>query len=431
MKQPQINRRSVLRAGIGLSGLMALGIHSPLLAADRRLRMYWWGTKERAERTLQVNKLYQQTFTGVTVDGETLAWGDYWPRLATQTAGRNAPDVIQMDYRYIFEYARRGALLPLDQFVDKGLNLKDFPPSVVDSGKVDGKIYGVSLGGNTSSTIYDKEAFAAVGIAPPNFDTDWQGFAKLSAEFTKAAKRPGYFGCQDAGGLESIFEGWLRTRGQELYTPEGKLGFGEKDIQEWFAYWADMRASGGCVTPDLQALDKQNVENSMLTLGKAAISFNHSNQLVAFQSLNKSKLALTSFPTGGAGGKPGQYIKPSMLLSLSARTKEADEAVRFLNFYVNDVTAGKILGVERGVPASAPVLKAINESLDELGRAMADYVAAMSPRVGPLPQTPPGGAGEIQVLLRRVNEQIGFERLSVADGSKLFVTEATRILARG
>ena len=63
-----------------------------------------------------MNQLYSTQNPGVTIDGETLGWDDYWPRLATQTAGRNAPDVIQMDYRYIFEYARRGALLPLDEY---------------------------------------------------------------------------------------------------------------------------------------------------------------------------------------------------------------------------------------------------------------------------------------------------------------------------
>ena len=91
-----------------------------------RLRMFWWGSKERAERTDKVNKLYQQNNAGLTITGESLGWNDYWPRLATQTAGRNAADVLQMDYRYIFEYARRGALLPLDEYLSKGLNLGDF-----------------------------------------------------------------------------------------------------------------------------------------------------------------------------------------------------------------------------------------------------------------------------------------------------------------
>ena len=72
-------------------------------------------------------ELFAPKNPGIAVEGESAGWTDYWPRLATQAAGRNAPDVIQMDYRYIFEYARRGALLPLDDCVgSRRLDLSDF-----------------------------------------------------------------------------------------------------------------------------------------------------------------------------------------------------------------------------------------------------------------------------------------------------------------
>ena len=54
--------------------------------------------------------------TGTEVVPETYAWNDYWQKLATQAAGRNLPDLIQMDYRFIFEYARRQQLAALDDF---------------------------------------------------------------------------------------------------------------------------------------------------------------------------------------------------------------------------------------------------------------------------------------------------------------------------
>ncbi|MFI4997516.1 MAG: ABC transporter substrate-binding protein, partial [Hyphomicrobiales bacterium] len=138
----RISRRSLVAAGLGGAGLVAMGHRPSSAQADLRLRMFWWGSKERAERTDKVNQLYQQKNPGVTVTGESLGWNDYWPRLATQTAGRNSADVIQMDYRYIFEYARRGALLPLDAHVGKSLDLGDFSKAAIDSGKVDAKIYG-------------------------------------------------------------------------------------------------------------------------------------------------------------------------------------------------------------------------------------------------------------------------------------------------
>src|SRR6185436_4820565 len=112
MSKLKISRRSILKASA--AGLAGFGAAPALAQSDTRLRMFWWGAKERADRTDKVNALYQQKNPGTTIAGETLGWTDYWPRLATQAAGRNAPDVIQMDYRYIFEYARRGALLPLD-----------------------------------------------------------------------------------------------------------------------------------------------------------------------------------------------------------------------------------------------------------------------------------------------------------------------------
>src|SRR6185312_15771052 len=58
-------------------------------------------------------------------------WGSTARHNATQPAGGNAPDVIQMDYSYIGEYARRGSLLDLGPYLGKGLDLSGFGKDVV------------------------------------------------------------------------------------------------------------------------------------------------------------------------------------------------------------------------------------------------------------------------------------------------------------
>jgi multiple sugar transport system substrate-binding protein len=431
MKSPAFSRRSVIGAGLGGAALGILGDHPALAQSDVRLRMFWWGSRERAERTDKVNKLYQQNNAGLTISGESLGWNDYWPRLATQTAGRNAADVLQMDYRYIFEYARRGALLPLDEYLSKTLNLGDFNKSTIDSGKVDGKIYGVSLGLNSTALIHDKDIIQSLGLKAPTSQMTWKEIGDLAVEITKAAKRDRYTGIQDGGREEPALEVWLGQRGKSLYTAEGKLGFDDKDVGEWLAFWDELRKRGGCAAADTQALDRGEIDANLLTLGKAAIGFAHSNQLVGFQALNKSKLGLSTFPDGGPGAKPGQYLKPSMLWSVSAQSKQKEAAVKLLNFFVADTEAGKLLGVERGVPPSDAVRKAVIPTLDELSQAMADYITLISDKVGPLPPPPPNGAGEVATLLRRVNEQVGFGRLSPAEGAKQFIAESNAILARG
>jgi multiple sugar transport system substrate-binding protein len=250
-------------------------------------------------------------------------------------------------------------------------------------------------------------------------------------EIAKAAKRPGYFGVQDAARFEPALEVWMRQRGKALYSDDGKLGFDEKDIGEWFAYWDDLRKRGGCASPEVQALDNGEIDTSLLTLGKTSMVFAHSNQLVGFQALTKGKLGMAMYPVGGAGTKPGQYLKPAMMMSIFSKTKSPEEAVKVLDFFVSNTDAGLLLGVERGVPASSAVRKAVEPTLDDLGKTMAQYIGYASDKVGSLPPPPPQGAGEIQQVLRRVNEQIGFGKLSVTQGATQFIAEAKAVLARG
>jgi oligogalacturonide transport system substrate-binding protein len=55
----------------------------------------------------------------------------------------------------------------------------------------------------------------------------------------------------------------------------------------------------------------------------------------------------------------GLVVTPSQLYGISNKSKAENEAVRFLNFFLNDIEAGKILGTTRAIPPSAPVRNAI------------------------------------------------------------------------
>ncbi len=102
----------------------------------------------------------------------------------------------------------------------------------------------------------------------------------------------------------------------------------------------------------------------------------------------------------------------------------------FANFTVKDVEGAKILGVERGVPASPKIREAVSAELDTMGKLVVDFISHVTPKVGPIPPAPPKGAGEIQTMQRRIAEQVSFGRLSTADGGKQYVSEAQAILSR-
>ena len=421
MRSTILTRRQVI-ATAGAAATVGLA-PSSFAQAGTRLRAFWWGNPDRDKRTRALLDAYAKK-TGMTIAAESLGWGDYWTKLGTQVAGGNAPDLIQMDYRYLFEYARRDTLLPLDAL----LPLPDFSPGDRNGGKVDGKLYGVNLGSNSKAMVYDTDMFAKAGVKSLDMAWTWDDFARIGADISKM--NPGkYWGSSDNSRWEQGFEQWLNQRGKSLYTAEGKAGFTPDDAAAWFDLWDKYRKAGVIPPADVGSTNTGKIEEYELTRGLAAMSFANSNQVVAFQGLNKNKLAISPFPRDKAGSS-GHYIKPSQMMSVSSKSKAPEDAAKLINYMVTDPEGVKFLGIERGVPCSAAARAVLAPEVDALGKIQIDYVAALTKIAVPLPPPPPKGAGEIENLLKRVADSVAFGKASIKDGAQQFHTEAVAILER-
>ncbi|HEY0853432.1 MAG TPA: extracellular solute-binding protein [Devosia sp.] len=424
----RVDRRQFL---MGSTALLAAGALSPALAQESRIRQLFWGGQARADRTTGVNNLFAEAH-GSQVESSFLGWGDYWPKLATETAGGNAPDIVQMDYRFIVEYARRNAIAPLDEFVGGVLKLDDFDQDQLEGGKVDGKLYGVSLGANSVAQLVNLSAFEEAGVEPPNRDTTYDDIRAMGEAFKSKNIRGGMRVIADGSGTEPMLDNWLRQKGLALYTADGKLGFTEAEAIEWFTMWNQLRADGVCVDAETQALDTNGpLENTMVVLGKAAMMPSNSNQLVAFQSLMQDNLTISSYPRIAPGVGGGHYRKPSMFFSIGGSSANKEKAAEYLSFFVNDPEAGKVLGVERGIPCVSAVRDVVAPTLSEKDQIALNFVANLGDLLGPLPPPPPAAAGEIDVsLLRVLSQEVAFGGRTAEDAGKFLVTEAAAILDR-
>ncbi len=406
-------------------GLMASGASLAMLAstgaslADERVRLIWWGNPERDKRTLAVVDLYEKKNAGVTVDPETYAWNDYWTKLGTMAAGKNLPDVIQMDYRYIFEYARRGQLAALDPFIGKDIDLADFDKSQLDSGKVDGKTYGISLGANSMSHVYNKALLDKLGVKLPD-PTKWTNEDFIAIGKDLKGKLPeGMYFVANFGGQENMLETWMRQRGKALYTDDGKLAFELDDLQAFWEHQYMMQEEGLTPPADLQAQDTGKMEEMMLLTKHSVFDFLHSNQLVASQKLADFDVAMTMIPNQ-KGGKPGQYMKPSMLISMAETSTDKEGAAKLIAFFVTDPDANNILLIERGVTGDASIRKNIMAALTPTENKIIEYLNLVSTWVGPLPPPPPKGAGEIDRNILGAWQAVAFKQKKVDVAAKEF-----------
>jgi len=425
-----LDRRKFLLGGAALAAVGS-AVSNLAYAQEQRLRMVWWGGQDRLRRTLKVAELFMEKNPGTKIAGEFISWNDYWTRLATQVAAGNAPDLIQMDLRFVPEFATKNTISPLDDYVGTTLDLANIDQNVQKSFVVNNKVYGVHVATIADALIVNSAAFKEAGVALPDRDTTYSDITKMGLAFKAARIRGGMRVIADGSGYEPMLENFLRQRGKAMYTPTGEIAFDAKDATDWFQMWSEFRDAGVCVSAETEALDTGSLESTMLTAGKAALQPATSNQLLSFQAINKDPLAISNYPRVAPAAAGGHYRKPSTAWCITSTSRNKSAAAAFISYFINDLGAAEVLGVERGVPASSIAREHIAPGLNEQSKMVVSYLSNLGDLAGQMPPRPPVGAGEIErSLLRTISQEVAFRTRTPAEGGKLLVEQGARILAR-
>ena len=155
------------------------------------LRFAWWGSDLRHEATQEAIDAFETENPNITVEGEFGEWSGYWDKLATMTAGGDAPDVIQMSDAYMSEYAGRGALLDLSKQTE--LETSTLDASSLQSGEINGILYAVEAGANAPVVFANAKLFEAAGVEMPDDKTwTWDDYTEIAQAITKASPEGTY-----------------------------------------------------------------------------------------------------------------------------------------------------------------------------------------------------------------------------------------------
>ncbi|WP_340032761.1 extracellular solute-binding protein [Paenibacillus sp. FSL K6-1122] len=390
------------------------------------LRIMWWGDQKRADITNEALKVFQAKYPDIKISGEFAPSSGYFDKLNTQLASGTAPDIFFLGGNVV-DYAKKDVLLNLDPYVGNELNLDGMDETMIEYGRLDGKLQHISAGANARGIVVNKALFEKAGVPLPASDWDWTDYAAISKELSDKLG-DGFYGTYNftVDGMD-IF---LKQRGKQLYDMKnGTLGFAKEDILEWFQYWEKTSASGGVVTPELQVSNPHDdTSKSLLITGKAAMTLLPSNQLAAFQSLTEDPLVLLPVPRGPKG--TGVVFESSQGLSGYANTKHPKEVAILMDFWIHDPEATNILGNDRGVPVTEANRNLLQEGAGPVEEIVYNYTNLVSEATKTEPfdvsYNPPGFA-EFSKLAQTTNQEIGFGRKSVEQAVSDFYNGTVRI----
>jgi multiple sugar transport system substrate-binding protein len=422
----EIPRRTVLLSVPALVALSACsggsgGGNTELSDQPVTLRLTWWGSDARHQRTQQVIDLFQDKHPNITVKGEFKEWNGYWDSLATTAAAQEAPDVIQMDELYLASYAERGALLDLDT-VRTHLDTGSIDPDVLATGVVDGKQYAVPTGLAAYSIVVNTDLLARYGVAPPDDESwTWDDLKEIGGRISRASGGE-VTGVQswgfDTGGINI----WARQAGGALYDEDGNVGIEPDVLADYWRYLVGLADDGVAPPPAV------TVERATASLDQSGTATNRSvfgtwwnTQLTSLAAASGANLQLLELPGESTADKRGAYHKPSMYWSIFSRSEHPAEAALLVDFLANSREAAEVMLTDRGVPVNEDVRKAIEPKLDASDQAAVAYLDEIE--VSPPPRVTPNGASNVEKILQRHTEQVLFGQLPPDQAATSFIAE--------
>ena len=383
------------------------------------LALAWWGNPTRNKNTQAMIDAYTKANPNLKIEPQPGEGATYWDKLATQTAGGQAPDIIQMDMNYIAEYGTRGALLDL-----KDVDVTKFVEGTVDSGKIEDKLVGVNAGINSALFFANPKIFEKAKMDLPD-DTTWTWDQLIEVGAEVASKAGVTFGVAALINADAMFGTFVRQHGKELFTPDG-LGFEAAEAQAWYDLLLKGVEAKAFGRPEQISEEiAKPLDQSAIVVGTAGIQFYNSNQLEAVTNAAGGELMeMLRGPsmTGKATDRKTWY-KASMLWSASARTKNPEAVVAWIDWFANSPEAGNIEKAERGIPPNSELQAAVKPNLSPSQQKVLQYITDIAPEVANTPIAPPPGGGTIAEKLQRHGLEVLFGRASSADAAQKFVDE--------
>lgn len=431
---------SVLLLSIFLTGLFANGNSEQKPEAQTQavtktsptekvtLRFSWWGSNARHQATLDAINLYQKRHPNVTIEGEYGAFGDYYQKLLTQLAGKTAPDIITVDYKWISDLMNQGTHFLNMKDLAGIIDMKGFDMGFANiyGGKGDFLI-GLPVGMNGMGYLYNVQFLEKYGINPSD---DWTWDTVLeNGKKVNAADSSKYLLYNNSEHWMYLFKAMLKQlSGNNVVNDDYSLGFNREQLLQVYGYVKKL-VDTKTVPPFNEGVLYENVyadQNPNWLNQNFGIFPTSSSLLPGITNASDFVLSTFRYPVMKNAKDPGILVTPSMFLTVSKESKYPDIAADFINFMLNDPEAIAILKDTRGIPCNS-VAKTQLVAANVIPESVSNMVAQAITGAGNA-ENGPSLNPEVIALIKDYIQLVGYGKLTVEQAADEFIAQLTDLI---
>lgn len=396
-------------------------------AAD--LRMSWWGGDSRHKVTQEALKVCGDKY-GHKIAAEFTGFDGHLEKVTTQIAGGTEADIMQINWPWLPLFSIKGdGFADLNQFKDV-IDLSQWSADDLAAGTMNGKLNGLSVSTTGRVFMFNKTALDKAGVAIP---TTWD-------ELFKAAKAVKEKIGPDAYPMNAVKETAVllislnatQTTGKDLVDPATKkVAWSAAELAKSIDFYGKLVKDGVVMSQKAVAAEGNlNLfESPKWADGRISGSYEWDSTFSKYADpLKGQKLEPVAILKASDAKTDGVYRKPSMVFSISKRSKDPKAAAQIVNCLLNEPEAIKILGTSRGLPASKVAAKTLTDGGKieaELLKAHDIIVKASGPTVSPLNEHP-----EIRSVFLDALEEYAYGQIDSKEAAETIIDGVNGVLKK-
>lgn len=394
----------------------------------------WWGGDTRIQKTNDVIAMFEAANEGVTTDKQAADFSTYWAKLNVQASSKSMPCAVQVQGRQVNDYTQHNLLLPLDPMIESGsINVDEIPEAVLDTGRgTDGKLYFLPYGAAYDAVGVNETLAAQTGVGLPGEGYTWDDYTEW---LTSAAKSlpEGTRAVDSNGGRPNFFIGWTLANDLSLFGEDGKLGFSEEDLTEYWTMWQQLQDAGVTEAAERTAEEPTATDQSYFANGQLLSDTLPGNALTpasaTLAGASDATITTIPYPSGTAGS--GNALYPSGF-AIPATCDNVPTAAAFIDFFTNDLDAGISFAADNGAPTNTKVLDALlaDDTLPATKKHELELYSEIVANDPPSIVFPPGYQATFEASFKRAYEDISFDRKSIDEAVQTFFSEANASLGQ-
>ncbi len=291
----------LLMLAIGVTGCAAPAGRQEAMA---KTTVTWalWGSPAEVATHQAVADQYMAENPDVNIEILAEPWGDYFTKMQALWAGGD--EAIIPDVLFLWptpQYAADGVLENLQPYIEQdGYDLGDYWPSLLESAKYNGDVYGLPRDIGLEVLYYNRDIFDEVGVAYPDDTWTWDDL-RAAADQLKIVDDSGRverYGLGMEGGKYML---WVLQNNAALlddFRNPTQCTLNEPRAVEALQFFADMMDSNEAMSSS--NLSQAGGDAAVFQAGQVAMIIQNASRVSAFNAAEMNyDVSVVPIPDGG------------------------------------------------------------------------------------------------------------------------------------